>query len=73
MAKRRIPEVLTPEEQEKFLKTFNKKAKTGLRNYIMNLKTKAVDFQTSKVHVKQGEGYKDRKESIQRVNICLLP
>ncbi len=75
MAKLRIPEVLTPEEQEKFLKTFNKKAKTGLRNYamcrlmldaglrcgeVLNLKTNDVDFQTGKIHIKEGKGSKDR-------------
>jgi len=75
MAKFRIPEVLTPEEQEKFLKTFNKKAKTGLRNYVMcrlmldaglrcgevlNLKVNDVDFQTGKIHIKRGKGNKDR-------------
>ncbi|MDI9607547.1 MAG: tyrosine-type recombinase/integrase [Atribacterota bacterium] len=75
MAKRRIPEVLTPEEQERFLKTFNQKAPTGLRNYamvrlmldaglrcgeVLNLKTNDVDFQTGKIHVKQGKGEKDR-------------
>lgn len=75
MAKFRIPEVLTPEEQEKFLKTFNKKCKTGLRNYamcrlmldaglrcgeVLNLKVNDVDFQTGKIHIKRGKGNKDR-------------
>lgn len=75
MGKRRIPAVLTPEEQEQFLNTFNRRAPTGFRNYIMcrlmldaglrcgevlNLKVNDVDWTTGKIHIKRGKGDKDR-------------
>ena len=73
--KRKIPEVLTTEEQQAFLKTFNRKAPTGLRNYammkimldaglrcgeVLNLRSKDIDWNTGKIHIHQGKGKKDR-------------
>jgi len=73
--KRRIPEVLTVEEQRAFLRTFNRKAPTGLRNYammrlmldaglrcgeVLNLRTRDIDWKTGKIHIHQGKGKKDR-------------
>ncbi len=75
MAKRRIPEVLTTEEQRAFLRTFNRKVPTGLRNYamvrlmldaglrcgeVLSLRTRDIDWNTGKIHVHQGKGKKDR-------------
>ncbi len=75
MAKRKLPEVLTTEEQRAFLKTFNRKAPTGLRNFtmarlmldaglrcgeVLALRTRDVDWRTGKIHIHEGKGKKDR-------------
>ena len=75
MAKRKIPEVLTQEEQDRFLRTFSKRAPTAIRNYamcrlmldaglrcgeVLNLKVNDVDWTTGRVHIRQGKGEKDR-------------
>lgn len=74
MAKRRIPEVLTAEEQEALLKQFNLRYPSGERNRvavllglnaglrvseIVGLTWKNTDLQTGKIKVR-GKGSKDR-------------
>lgn len=70
-----LPEVLTPEEQEKISKQFNKRYPTGFRNYsivqltlntglrvseITSLAWNDINLMTGRVHVKNGKGGKDR-------------
>jgi integrase len=72
---KRIPKVLTPEEQVALLKTFNKRWPTKCRNYAMvltmlrtglrvgeavALKWDHVDFRTRRLIVREGKGAKDR-------------
>ena len=72
---RRIPEVLTEEEQRALLSQPNRRYPTGERNHLMlrlmlnvglrlseaiNLKWRDLDLMTGKLHVKQGKGAKDR-------------
>jgi integrase/recombinase XerD len=72
---RRLPEVLSNEEQEALLSAPNRKAPTGLRNYAMlslflnlglrvaeavNLKVDDIDWSSGKLNVRQGKGRKDR-------------
>lgn len=73
--KRRLPAVLSPEEQALLLSAPNKKALTGLRNHIMlslflnlglrvsealSLKGADVDWASGKMTVVQGKGGRDR-------------
>ena len=75
MGKRKIPEVLSREEQKKLLNVFNTRylsphrnktmislmLNTGLRlSEIINLKWKHLDLQTGKLKVVEGKGSKDR-------------
>ena len=72
---RRLPVVLSKEEQEALLAAPNQKAPTGLRNYAMlrlflnlglrvsealNLKTADIDWNTGRLNVRQGKGKRDR-------------
>lgn len=72
---RRIPEVLTEEEQRALLSQPNRRYPTGERNHLMlrlmlnvglrlaeviNLRWRDLDLMTGKLHVKQGKGAKDR-------------
>ncbi len=72
---RRLPEVLTGEEQTRLLEQPNPNCKTGLRNLCMIrimlniglrasevifLKVKDIDWMSGKVYVRQGKGNKDR-------------
>jgi len=74
MAKR-IPEVLTEEEQRALLAQPNRRYPTGERNHLMlrlmldtglrlseaiHLRWRDLDLMTGKLHVKQGKGAKDR-------------
>lgn len=74
MAKR-IPEVLTEEEQRTLLAQPNRRYPTGERNHLMlrlmlntglrlseaiHLRWRDLDLMTGKLHVKQGKGAKDR-------------
>ena len=74
-ATRRLPEVLTSEEQLALLSAPNKKAPTGLRNHAMlllflnlglrvsealNLKIADIDWSTCRLIVRQGKGNRDR-------------
>ena len=75
MGKRKIPEVLSREEQKKLLNVFNTRylsphrnktmislmLNTGLRlSEVINLKWKHLDLQTGKLKVVEGKGSKDR-------------
>lgn len=72
---RRLPEILTPEEQTRLLEQPNPNCRTGLRNLCMirimlniglraseviSLKAKHIDWLSGKVYIKQGKGNKDR-------------
>ncbi len=72
---RRLPEILTGEEQTRLLEQPNPECKTGLRNLCMIrimlniglrasevifLKVKHIDWMSGKVYVRQGKGNKDR-------------
>ena len=74
-APRRIPKVLTPEEQVALLRTFNRRWPTKCRNYAMvltmirtglrvgeavALKWEHVNFRTRRLIVREGKGAKDR-------------
>lgn len=71
----RIPETLTPEEQEALLRQPNRRYPTGERNYLLlrlmldtglrlseaiHLRWRDVDLNTGKLMVGQGKGHKDR-------------
>lgn len=75
MAKRKIPDVLTEEEEQKLLNVFNERylsptrnkmmiqlmLKTGLRlSEVINLKWNNINLQTGKLKVVNGKGGKDR-------------
>ena len=72
---KKIPDVLTEQEQEQLLKVFNQRYWTGCRNKTMvklflniglrlsemvSLQWTDVDMQTGQVKVRQGKGSKDR-------------
>lgn len=72
---RRLPEVLTAQEQKDLLKQPNAKAPTGLRNLCMmrvmldaglraaetlHLKTKDIDWMSGRLMVREGKGKRDR-------------
>lgn len=74
-APKRIPKVLTTEEQRALLRTFNRRWPTKCRNYAMvltmlrtglrvgeavALKWEHVDFRTRRLIVREGKGAKDR-------------
>ena len=74
-APKRIPKVLSPEEQVALLRTFNRRWPTKCRNYAMvltmlrtglrvgeavALKWEHVDFRTRRLIVREGKGAKDR-------------
>jgi site-specific recombinase XerD len=71
---RRLPEVLTQEEQEALLGQPNANNLMGLRNLcllrlmlntglraaeVLNIKTRDIDWRTGKLMVRQGKGKKD--------------
>lgn len=73
--KRRLPSVLTPEEQAALLSAPNRSAPTGLRNYAMlslflnlglrvseaiDLKVEDIDWSGGKLTVVRGKGNRDR-------------
>ena len=75
MGKRKIPEVLTEEEQRKLLEVFNERylssqrnktmiklmLRTGLRlSEVINLRWDNLDLRTGRVKVVEGKGNKDR-------------
>jgi len=75
MVKRKIPDILTEEEQQKLLDVFNTRYLSPHRNKTMiklfldsglrlsemiNLKWKYINLQTGKLKVVQGKGVKDR-------------
>jgi len=75
MGKNKLPDILTSEDVQKFLKVFNKRTVNGYRNYLIvkfflytglraseliNLKVKELNFMTGQVRVKNGKGGKDR-------------
>ena len=72
---RKLPDVLTKEEQELILKSFNHRYPTAFRNYcmirlmldcglrvseVLDLKTSDIDWMGGKIKIKQGKGKKDR-------------
>ena len=72
---RRLPDVLTTDEQQALLQQPNPKSPTGLRNLcmirlmlnaglrvaeVLSLKVRDVDLNTGKLSVRQGKGGKDR-------------
>lgn len=75
MAKRKIPEILTEEEEQKLLSVFNERyftpqrnktmislmLKSGLRlSEVINLRWNNLDLQAGKIKVVEGKGSKDR-------------
>ena len=75
MAKRKIPEVLTQEEQQQLINIFNTRYFTSFRNRTMiklflasglrlsemiNLRWKDINLMTGQLKVVEGKGYKDR-------------
>jgi len=75
MGKRKIPEILTEEEQRKLLQVFNERylssqrnktmiklmLRTGLRlSEVINLRWGSLDLRTGRVKVVEGKGNKDR-------------
>lgn len=75
MAKRKIPEILTIDEQEQLLKIFNKRYFNSRRNHIMiklflhsglrvsemaSLKWNHINLMTGQLKVVRGKGNKDR-------------
>ncbi len=75
MNRRKLPEVLTPDEVIRLLSTPNKRYPTSFRNYctmrlaletglriseMIHLQIEHIDWNTSKVFIKNGKGDKDR-------------
>ena len=84
---RRLPEVLTQEEQEALLGQPNANNLIGLRNLsllrlmlntglraaeVLNIKTRDIDWSTGKLMVRQGKGKKDRSSWIGEEDLALL-
>jgi integrase/recombinase XerD len=84
---RKIPEVLTEEEQRRLLEQPNRRYPTGQRNFTMmkvmldtglrlseaiNLRWKDIDLTSGKVMVRQGKGAKDRTLWIGEGDLGLL-
>jgi integrase/recombinase XerD len=84
---KRLPTVLTSNEREAFLHSFNPKAATGLRNLCivtvmlntglrvaecLNLRPDDIDWLTGDVMVWQGKGSKDRKTYLSTEDLTLL-
>ena len=71
----KLPDILTPDEDEALLKTFNKRYPTAERNRLMialaletgmrvgdliNLRFEDIELDTGRTHIKMGKGAKDR-------------
>lgn len=84
---RKLPEVLTAEEQEKLLAQPNPKCRTGLRNLcmirlmlnvglraseVLNLRPQDIDWMSGKLMVREGKGKKDRTLWIGEEDLELL-
>lgn len=84
---RKLPEVLTAEEQEKLLAQPNPKCRTGLRNLcmirlmlnvglraseVLNLRPQDIDWMSGKLMVREGKGKKDRTLWIGEEDLDLL-
>lgn len=84
---KKLPEILTEEEQEQLLKQPNPRYFTGERNYIMlklmldnglrlseatNLKWRDIDLMTGKLMIRNGKGSKDRTLWTNEENLELL-
>jgi integrase/recombinase XerD len=84
---KRLPTVLTEEEQAALLQQSNPKTRIGLRNLcllrlmlntglraaeVLNLKVKDIDWRSGKVMVRQGKGKKDRTLWIGAQDLGLL-
>ena len=84
---RRLPEILTQEEQEALLGQPNANNLIGLRNLcllrlmlntglraaeVLNIKTRDIDWSTGKLMVRQGKGKKDRSSWIGEEDLTLL-
>ncbi|SDM41339.1 tyrosine-type recombinase/integrase [Halarsenatibacter silvermanii] len=87
MPKRKIPVVLTEEEQERLLEQPNPRYITGERNYVMlklmlctglrlaeavNLKWQDINLTSGKITVREGKGGKDRNLWIGKENLELI-
>jgi len=72
---RKLPDILTPDEEQRLLATFNKRYPTAERNRLMillalntgmrvgdliNLRFEDIELDTGRTHIKQGKGAKDR-------------
>ena len=72
---RKLPDILTPDEETALLGTFNKRYPTSERNRLMialalntgmrvgdliNLRWEDIELDTGRTHIKQGKGAKDR-------------
>lgn len=84
---RKIPEILTPEEQDMLLKRPNRRYPTGLRNLcmirlmlnlglrsaeVLSLKVRDLDWISGKLMVKNGKGGKDRTLWLSEEDLELL-
>ena len=84
---KRLPTVLTEEEQEALLKQPNPHQRTGLRNLcllrlmlntglraaeVLDLKVKDVDWRSGKMMVREGKGKKDRTLWIGKEDLEIL-
>lgn len=84
---RRLPEVLTPQEQDSLLAQPDKGRRQGFRNFcmvrimlnlglrageVLNLKVKDIDWISGKLMVRQGKGNKDRALKLNPEDLDLL-